>query len=221
MGTELPRPDRQQLRRLVFRVPLAIAAVVLLGAAAPADSPVGVQEPAGLYQGPLHGYTPKTLKGATVLDATALATLIAERQPVLLDVSEIDHKPAGLPAGGVWLPIHRDIPGSVWLPGSGDGDLDAAGEAALKARVEALTGGDQDRTIVTYCHPDCWGSWNLGKRLVALGYRQVFWFPEGIDGWQDGHDTVVTRQDSQWASRPKAAVGQCPPSAPHNQGCRP
>lgn len=192
----------------MFRFSLAVAAVVLLGAAAPADSPVGVQEPAGYYVGPPHGYTPKTLTGATVLDVAALAKLIEEHHPVLLDVSESEHKPAGLPAGGFWLPIHRDIPGSVWLPGSGDGDLDPGAETALKARISALTGGDQNRPVVSYCHPDCWGSWNLGKRLIALGYRQVFWFPEGIDGWQDGRETVVTRQDAEWASRPKAAVGQ-------------
>ena len=78
----------------------------------------------------------------------------------------------------------------------------------LADRIAALTQGDRGRAIVTYCHPDCWGSWNLGKRLVTLGYRKVHWFPQGIDGWQDGHDTAVSRPDPSWAARPKATAGQ-------------
>ncbi|GLS42599.1 rhodanese-like domain-containing protein [Methylobacterium brachythecii] len=192
----------------MYRLTLAAAAAVFLIAAAPADSPVGVQEPEGYWQGALHGYTPPTLKSATVVDAAALAKLVAERKPVLLDVSDLDRKPAGLPPGGLWFPIHRNIPGSTWLPGSGDGNLDMAAQEAVKARVADLTGGDLDRPVVTYCHPDCWGSWNLGKRLVELGYRQVHWFPEGIDGWQDGHDTAVSRPDKQWTARQPATAGQ-------------
>ncbi|WP_342153473.1 rhodanese-like domain-containing protein [Methylorubrum sp. SB2] len=194
--------------RPVLRLPIVTAAAVFLTAAAPADSPVGVREPDGYWQGALHGYTPQTLAGATVVDAGEVAKLIQEHKPVLLDVSEIDRKPAGLPPGGLWFPIYRNIPGSTWLPGSGEGDLDAAAQDALKARVADLTGGDLERPIVTYCHSDCWGSWNLGKRLVALGYRKVHWFPQGIEGWQDGHDTAVSRPDARWAARPKSTVGQ-------------
>ncbi len=28
-------------------------------------------------------------------------------------------------------------------------------------------------------------SWNAAKRALALGYRNVAWFPDGSDGWQD------------------------------------
>ncbi len=91
----------------------------LLGAAAPADSPVNVPEPAGLYEGPQHGYTPPTLKGATVLDLAAFDRLLAENKPVLIDVGLADHKPANLPPTAIWRPTHRSIPGEVWLPAAG------------------------------------------------------------------------------------------------------
>lgn len=83
--------------RPVLRLPIVAAAAVFLIAAAPADPPVGVRGPDGYWQGALHGYTPQTLAGATVVAAGEVAKLIEEHKPVLLDVSEIDRKPAGLP----------------------------------------------------------------------------------------------------------------------------
>ena len=26
-------------------------------------------------------------------------------------------------------------------------------------------------------------SWNAAKRALTYGYSQVYWFPEGTDGW--------------------------------------
>ena len=33
--------------------------------------------------------------------------------------------------------------------------------------------GDKAKAVVTFCRPDCWGSWNAGKRLVRAGYTAV------------------------------------------------
>ena len=178
----------------------AIALAVLLGAAAPADSPVGVQEPDGLYEGPTHGYTPPTLKGATVVDLAALDKLLADGKPVLLDVGLADRKPDNLPPGTIWLPTHRSIPGAVWLPNAGAAPLAPAQETAFFKRVEELTGGDKGRPVVAFCHPECWGSWNAAKRLVEAGYGRVVWFPLGVEGWQDTHDTVAVKADPAWTA---------------------
>lgn len=182
-----------------FRGGAILAAAGFLAAAAPADSPVDVPEPAGLHEGPQQGYTPKTLQGATVLDIAGLDALMA-RQPVLIDVALADRKPAGFPAARPWLPAHRSVPGAVWMPDAGAAPLDPAREAVFEARVAALTGGDRTKAIVTFCHPDCWGSWNAAKRLVGKGYTAVHWFPDGIEGWQDRHDTAVIRADPAWAA---------------------
>jgi PQQ-dependent catabolism-associated CXXCW motif protein len=192
-------------------VALAVFAVVLV-AAAPANSPVDVPEPQGLYDGPQHGYTPPTLRGATVLDLAALDKLIADDKPLLLDVVLADRKPEGLPPGTLWLPSHRSIPGAVWLPGAGVVPMTADQEAAFFRRVDALTGGDKTKPIVTFCRPECWGSWNAGKRLVEAGYRHIYWWPLGVEGWQDAHDTQVVKADKAWtnAADEKAA----PPAEP-------
>lgn len=184
------------------RIPLgrlvaALAAAVVFGAAMPADSPVNVPEPEGLWTGPLQSYTTKTLKGATVIDIGALDALMPEG-PVLLDVGPPDRKPDGFPADRPWLPSHRSIPGAVWLPGAGLAPLSPEREAKLLARVEELTGGDKAKPVVVFCHPDCWGSWNLGKRLVTAGYGRVHWFPEGIEGWQEKHETTALKPDPAW-----------------------
>lgn len=186
------------MRRLARTVAFA-ALGLTLGAAGPADSPVDVPEPEGLYTGPPRGYTPATLKGATVIDLKGLEALLPEG-PVLLDVVLADRRPAGLPADRPWLPTHRSLPGAVWMPGAGGAPLPPAQEEAFLARVAALTGGDKAKPVVTFCRPECWGSWNAGKRLVAAGYTRVHWYPLGVEGWQDTHETAAVKPDPQWAA---------------------
>ncbi|WP_336489739.1 rhodanese-like domain-containing protein [Methylobacterium nigriterrae] len=178
---------------------VAILAALLLAAASPADSPVNVPEPDGIWTGPQRGYTPTTLKGAKVIGIAGLDALMAEK-PVLIDVALADRKPEGFPADRPWLPAHRSIPDAVWMPGAGAAPIDPAHEAQFDRRVEELTGGDKGKPIVTFCHPECWGSWNAGKRLVLLGYTRVHWFPDGIEGWQESHETAVIKPDPAWAA---------------------
>ncbi len=188
-----------RIARTAALLALGLSLSVTLGAAGPADSPVDVPEPEGLYTGPPHGYTPATLKGATVLDLKGLEALLPEK-PVLLDVVLADRKPAGFPADRPWLPTHRSLPDAVWLPGAGAAPLPPAQEEAFLTRVAALTGGDKAKPVVTFCRPECWGSWNAGKRLVAAGYSRVYWFPAGVEGWQDDHDTAAVKPDPPWAA---------------------
>ncbi len=173
-------------------VPL-VAALLMIAA-----TPGQVPEPAGYWQGAMHGYTPSTLKGATVIETAALATLIDERHPVLVDVAEPDKKPAAMPASTLWLPAHRSLPGAVWLPGAGSPSDDPAFVAALTTRLAALTAGDHAKPVVTFCHPECWASWNAAKRLVALGYTRVYWYPDGMEGWQAAHETTIVKTDATW-----------------------
>ncbi|GJE43997.1 rhodanese-like domain-containing protein [Methylobacterium soli] len=179
---------------------VAILAAALVLAAAPADSPVNVPEPDGIWTGPQRGYTPATLAGATVIDINGLDALLPEG-PVLLDVSLADRKPEGFPADRPWLPAHRSVPGAVWMPNAGAAPMAPAQEALFYRRVEDLTGGDKAKPIVTFCHPECWGSWNVAKRLVLKGYTRVHWFPEGIEGWQDKHETAILRADPAWSAK--------------------
>ena len=177
-----------------------LALLLLAAGSVRADSPGHVPEPAGLWQGALHGYTPNTVAGAVVVDTTAFEKLVADKKPVVIDVADADKKPENMPAAALWKPAHRSIPGSVWLPGAGSGTSGPAFAEAFERRIAGLTGGDKAKTIVAFCHPDCWGSWNAAKRLASLGYSAVYWYPEGMEGWQSVHDTVIVKADSEWAA---------------------
>ena len=186
-------------RALVRTGAVVLLALVFLVAPGRAGSSADVPEPAGIWSGPMRGPTPKTLKGAVVLDIAALEAVLASK-PLLVDVALGDKKPADFPKDLPWLPIHRSIPGALWLPGAGAAALAPAREAMLYRRVAELTNGDKSKPIVTFCHPECWGSWNTAKRLVLAGYTQVHWFPDGIEGWQNTHDTAAVKPDPAWES---------------------
>lgn len=195
-----------------FGLAPALAAAVLFSATAWAEVPSAVEpghvaEPSGLYQGAMHGYTPEAITGGSVLDAAALAKMIDTQHPLLLDVAEKDRKPPTMRKDTPWLPTHRSLPGAVFLQGGGKGAEDAAFAEAFRTRVAALTGNNKAEPIVTFCHPDCWGSYNAAKRLIGLGYTRVYWFRDGVEGWQTEHDTRTAKPDASWvASLPEEAT---------------
>lgn len=88
---------------------------------------------------------------------------------------------------GRWLVVDRrqNIPGSVWLPNVGFGALDADMSAYLESSLRRLTAERPDRPLIFYCMADCWMSWNAVKRAASLGRRNLYWYPEGSDGWFD------------------------------------
>ena len=160
-----------------------------------------VAEPPGLFNGPIHGETPTTLAGAQVINLNSVARL-KEQGAVLIDVAETPKKPdkvAGAPSDLPWSPIHYSIPGAVWLANAGFGDPNPARQERFGARVAGLTGGDKQKPVVCFCHPRCWGSWNAAKRLVMLGYIRVYWFPGGVEGWQEKFSATPVKEDGAWA----------------------
>jgi PQQ-dependent catabolism-associated CXXCW motif protein len=168
---------------------------VTMGAAvaAVAARTVFVPEPHGYWLGPIHAPVPATIAGGTVIGTAALTRLLASGGAVLVDVAEATRRPTGLPAGTLWLPrTHRDIPGSVWVPDVGRGTISPRFAAWFRTRLAALTGGNRDKRVVVYCHPRCWMSWNAAKRVINDGYRAVFWYPGGVEGWEAaGHATAI------------------------------
>ncbi|MFL5332182.1 MAG: rhodanese-like domain-containing protein [Geminicoccaceae bacterium] len=145
-----------------------------------------VPEPAGFWSGPFMGPVPATIAGGTVLDTAALRTLVERGGVLLVDTGPAPRRPPTLGPNQPWLPLaHADIPGSVWLPDLGLPVLPEPANAWFRQRLEQLTAGDPARTVVTYCHPSCWASWNAAKRLIGYGYRDVRWYPGGIEAWQE------------------------------------
>ncbi|MDR7038523.1 PQQ-dependent catabolism-associated CXXCW motif protein [Methylobacterium sp. BE186] len=91
------------------------------------------------------------------------------------------------PETGAWRIVDRrdTIPGAVWLPETGRGTIEPRLSAYLAAWLSRLSGGDPGRPLVFFCKADCWMSWNAVRRAAELGYRRVYWFAEGTDGWSE------------------------------------
>jgi PQQ-dependent catabolism-associated CXXCW motif protein len=143
-------------------------------------------EPAGYRTHDYRAPTPSTLARARVLTTAQAEALWRDKTAIFIDVLPRPPKPANLPPGTVWRDRPRsDIPGSIWLPDTGYGELAPAAEEYLRRNVERVTGGDRAKLLAVYCLRDCWMSWNAAKRLVAMGYKDVAWYPEGTDGWSD------------------------------------
>ena len=128
--------------------------------------------------------TPDDVPGATRVSATEVRAMM-ETGAVLLDVGaaaqsrydELD---------GTWLVRgqHETLPGAVWLPEVGRGTLSPEMQSYLATNIAKLA-PDPATPIIVFCIADCWMSWNATQRLTGLGYANVHWFAEGIDGWLD------------------------------------
>jgi PQQ-dependent catabolism-associated CXXCW motif protein len=143
-----------------------------------------VSEPDSYRQSDYRAPVPDTLKGATVVHTPELAALLSHGHALLFDVLPAPIRPPDRPAGMPWMPLpHDDIPGSVWLPGTGRGTLDARTEAWFAGRVRAAAAAHPGDALVFYCLSHCWMSWNAARRAVLLGVSPVVWYPDGADGW--------------------------------------
>ena len=176
------------------------AACLVLGLAAPlACVDVRAQdatpEPAGYRTHDYRAPTPESLAGANVVTTTRAEVLWRDKAAIFVDVMPRAPRPPNLPPGTIWRDRPRsNIPGSIWLPDTGYGELAFVTEEYLRKNIEQATGGDRTKFLVIYCLRDCWMSWNAAKRILAMGYTNVAWYPEGTDGWTDALLPVADAQ---------------------------
>lgn len=175
-------------------VSLLFAASAVLAQTAAASGVVA--EPQDYRMSDYRAPVPATLKGATVLDAASLHALIANdgaMDVALIDVLPRDRKPPDFPADRLWRPPTRhNLPGSVWLPNVGYGRISDARERYFMDNLEMLTTHREGRILVFYCDANCWMSWNAAKRAIEYGFRNVHWFPGGVDEWKEaGHELAA------------------------------
>lgn len=154
-------------------------------APAPASLPVP-PEPPGYRLETYRAPTPATVLGAPALNTDEAVELWRAKAAVFVDVMPQPPRPAHLPADVLWRQPSRDsIPGSVWLPNVGYGELTPETDAYFRRSLAAATGGDPSRPIVLFCMRHCWMSWNAAKRALSYGYTSVRWFSDGTDGWKE------------------------------------
>jgi PQQ-dependent catabolism-associated CXXCW motif protein len=157
--------------------------LMVLAGAARADELV--PEPKSYRTEDYRAPVPDTLAGARVLSTREAEAIWRDKAAVFIDVLPRPPKPPNLPAGTVWRDKPRfNIPGSIWLPDTGYGQLAAPTEDYLRQGLMHATGGNQAALIVIYCQADCWMSWNAAKRTLSFGYSNVAWYPDGTDGWE-------------------------------------
>jgi PQQ-dependent catabolism-associated CXXCW motif protein len=167
---------------------LALLCIVLLSASSEAKGDVALPEPAGYRTSDYRSAVPATVNGKAALTTEQAATLWQDGAAVFVDTLPQAPRPAGLPEGTIWHPKSRyDIPGSIWLPDTGYGELSTLMEAYFESNLRDATGNDRSRHLVFYCLANCWMSWNATKRAASLGYTQVDWYADGTDGWA-AHD---------------------------------
>jgi PQQ-dependent catabolism-associated CXXCW motif protein len=166
---------------------LCVVVAMLHFAAVAARGGEGIPaEPEGYRLENYRAPTPATLIGARVVTTAQAETIWRSGAAVFVDVMPRAPRPANLPAGTLWRDKPRlSIPGSYWLPDTGYGELAAVSEAYLRSGLQQITGGDRAKVLVIFCLRDCWMSWNAAKRVLAMGYSHVIWYPDGTDGWQE------------------------------------
>lgn len=171
------------MNRSRLRLAAAVAGFVAFGSIGAASAAGAPPEPETFRQSDYRAPTPATLSGARVLTTSEAEKLWRSGEAAFVDVLPQAPRPVGLPAGVVWRDKPRfDIPGSLWLPDTGYGELAPVMLDYFHRGLDRALDG-RSRPLVFYCLEDCWMSWNAAKRALALGYKNVDWYPEGTVGW--------------------------------------
>lgn len=176
---------RRKRRALATIALAALALSPATGFAAEFDASTGYR--VDRYRTPVD----RPLEGGETADLATVDRLLAEKGAALVDVMPAR---AGYDAKtGSWLLAdkHLNVAGSAWLPEVGRGALDPVIEAYFRGALRRLTADAPDRPLIFYCMADCWMSWNAVKRAASYGYRNLYWFPEGTDGWRDADRPLV------------------------------
>ncbi|HEY0524065.1 MAG TPA: PQQ-dependent catabolism-associated CXXCW motif protein [Stellaceae bacterium] len=170
-------------------VPFA-AAVMLMASVGPVAATAAaagdVPEPAGYRLDEYRAPTPRSVSGGRTIDTAEARALWEEGGAVWVDVLPAPRRPEGQRPEAVWKPIpRRDIPGSIWLPDVGRGELSPERDGWFRDNLATATHGDRTVRIVFYCLADCWMSWNATKRAASYGYTALYWYRDGTDGWEE------------------------------------
>jgi hypothetical protein len=142
----------------------------------------GVAPASTLRVADFYAPTPLSAPGATTIRTKDLTTMLARvPAPVVLDVS----------CG------EAVIPGGLFAPWADDGTrLDDAIQARLAQELGAKTGGNLERGVVAVgAGVHGWAGYNAALRVIALGYRTVYWYRGGEEAWARAHLPAEDRRD--------------------------
>lgn len=124
------------------------------------------------YVSTLGYFTPRSLPGATVVDAPAVAQLL-ERGARYIDTRTETEFKAGHVAGAKLLPYVEKS--------AKEADFDAAHDQFDLAQL----GGDRNTPLIFACNgAECWKSFKASHAALKAGYTKVHWFRGGFPEWR-------------------------------------
>ncbi|WP_083007427.1 rhodanese-like domain-containing protein [Halomonas sp. GT] len=181
----LTQPSAHIVRRYILC--LAWASGVVSGAAI-AEAPSAAFNQEGYRLPPFKAPVTAPLPGVTTLDDHAFQALLASPPVILVDVYALPWH------NGLFLQesAHLTIPGSMWLPNVGAASLEEEWVDYFTTALNAQRERAEAAPLVFFCRADCWLSWNAARRAEAMGYDELYWYPNGVDGWQaSGHSLAA------------------------------
>ncbi|MDX1756824.1 MAG: rhodanese-like domain-containing protein [Marinobacter sp.] len=124
--------------------------------------------------------TPAKAVGAETVSTEGMQALL-EKEPalVVIDVINLEYRADRF----LQTEPHRSLPSAVWLPNTGRGRLEDAWHDYLVQNALALARHNRNHPVAVLCKSDCWLSWNAVKRLSEAGFRNLYWYKDGVDGW--------------------------------------
>ena len=135
--------------------------------------------------------TPLTHDNARTLDTAALQQLLREQPATrLIDV----YRRQWLHGQFIEEEQHANLPGSLWLANTGNGELDDQWQSYFRQYLNQASNADKAWPLVFYCRSDCWLGWNAAKRAHHLGYSNLYWYRDGIDAWQQAGLPLIPAQ---------------------------
>lgn len=174
---------------LTLSTGLSLIACLLLAAPAQAETALFSEDGYRLshYRSP----TPTHTEYAHTLDTPAVQRLLNEQpQTQLIDVYRRPWRHGRF----IEDEVHANLPGSLWLANTGDGELSSQWQDYFSHHLQQASHGDKGWPLVFYCRADCWLGLNAVKRAHTLGYRNLYWYRDGIDGWQQAGLPLVRAQ---------------------------
>jgi rhodanese-related sulfurtransferase len=136
------------------------------------------------YVSTLGYFTPRTLPGATVVEASTVAQLLQSGATYVDTRNEAEFKAGHVP-GAVLVPYHEKSAKEV--------DFDAGKDSFELAKL----GPDRNAPLVFACNgPECWKSYKASQAAIKAGYRKVYWFRGGFPEWRSSgmkHDVAAAQ----------------------------
>ena len=132
------------------------------------------------YISTLGYFTPRTLKGAQIVEAATVASLMAKGAKLIDTRNETEFK-----AG--------HVPGAQLVPYGEKSAKEPDYDAALDEFDVAKLGSDRNAEMIFACNgPECWKSFKASQAAIKAGFKRVYWFRGGFPEWRSAGQKIAS-----------------------------